>query len=286
MSSPGTALEVVDHTAERDIRSHSIRPSYTRIFNRDGPGLVDDLATVVAQHTAPLSVPAKPRATHECVKEWEPSQAIIELFLNPPDDPAMYPNFGQCPPVPIVVNCTRCGQDHPESNACDAELKLLEELTRRAKTARAPVKRNNEKSKVAHKKPEPEPKPRSTLIIVLTANDTTIYHKKTARTEAQRLALLKADPWTLKVEPHYVVCRSCKHTISLDKRSRYYPGLWEKHRVRCVTKRVSSGFVDNDSVKAKTPPEPGMEHSFQAMPPVANVVPHTSWECSCSRDPV
>ncbi|KAJ7183830.1 hypothetical protein C8R46DRAFT_1067924 [Mycena filopes] len=57
--------------------------------------------------------------------------------------------------------------------------------------------------------------------------------KKSARTEAERRRTLEDDPWTLEVTPHEVVCRGCRRTIKLDRRSRYYPGLWEKHRDRC-----------------------------------------------------
>ncbi|KAJ7223458.1 hypothetical protein GGX14DRAFT_694395 [Mycena pura] len=57
--------------------------------------------------------------------------------------------------------------------------------------------------------------------------------KKTARKEAERKTLLEADPWTLTVSATQVVCGGCKQTIRLDARSRYYPGLWEKHRDRC-----------------------------------------------------
>ncbi|KAJ7611539.1 hypothetical protein DFH06DRAFT_1244408 [Mycena polygramma] len=280
MKNPRATVRIInstvqtDHT-ELDISSYCTRRGCAHIFKCGGPRPFDDLATLAERH-APSCVAAEVSATHECAKEWWPSQAVVELFLNPPDDPAMYRNFGQCAPAPIGANCTRCGQDHPESNACDAELKLLEKLT--AKNARAPVKRNTKKkSKAARKKPKP--KPRSGL--VFTANATTLNRKKKgARTEAQRRALLIADPWTLEVEPHHVVCRSCEHTISLDKRSRYYPGLWEKHRLRCVAKSAG-GSVDGDnaSVKANTAsftPEPAMEHSFQAMPPV-DMAPRTTY---------
>ncbi|KAJ6554873.1 hypothetical protein B0H19DRAFT_153332 [Mycena capillaripes] len=57
--------------------------------------------------------------------------------------------------------------------------------------------------------------------------------KKTARSEAERRLTLETDEWTLSVAPHEVVCRGCRRTIKLDRRSRYYPGLWEKHRDRC-----------------------------------------------------
>ncbi|KAJ7739475.1 hypothetical protein DFH07DRAFT_840250 [Mycena maculata] len=57
--------------------------------------------------------------------------------------------------------------------------------------------------------------------------------KKTSRTEAERRIALETDPWTNSVNPHDVLCRGCRRVIKLDRRSRYYPGLWEKHRDRC-----------------------------------------------------
>ncbi|KAJ7204154.1 hypothetical protein GGX14DRAFT_569749 [Mycena pura] len=58
--------------------------------------------------------------------------------------------------------------------------------------------------------------------------------KKSARTEAERIALLAADPWALRFDAATVVCRGCARAIRLDRRSRYYPGLWLKHRARCA----------------------------------------------------
>ncbi|KAJ7225124.1 hypothetical protein B0H12DRAFT_1149501 [Mycena haematopus] len=57
--------------------------------------------------------------------------------------------------------------------------------------------------------------------------------KKSARTEAERRLALESDPCALRVTPHDVLCAGCRRTIKLDRRSRYYPGLWEKHRERC-----------------------------------------------------
>jgi len=66
-----------------------------------------------------------------------------------------------------------------------------------------------------------------------TSSSSSASGKKTARTEAERRLALESDEWTLRVTPHEVVCRGCRRTIKLDRRSRYYPGLWEKHRDRC-----------------------------------------------------
>ncbi|KAJ6556818.1 hypothetical protein DFH09DRAFT_1365514 [Mycena vulgaris] len=70
------------------------------------------------------------------------------------------------------------------------------------------------------------------------------HKKKSAHTEAQRKAALEADPWTQTVELTKIVCRGCGRTIRLDGRSRYYPGLWLKHRERCT--HVRSGCALSD----------------------------------------
>ncbi|KAJ7692291.1 hypothetical protein B0H17DRAFT_1200620 [Mycena rosella] len=59
------------------------------------------------------------------------------------------------------------------------------------------------------------------------------HTKKTSRSETERRRTLENDQWTMSVGPYEVVCRGCRRPIKLDRRSRYYPGLWEKHRDRC-----------------------------------------------------
>ncbi|KAJ7784994.1 hypothetical protein DFH07DRAFT_1054471, partial [Mycena maculata] len=68
--------------------------------------------------------------------------------------------------------------------------------------------------------------------------------KKTARTEVERKAVLRDDPWTGLVEFYRVLCRGCGNTIKLDARSRYYPGLWLKHRKRCDGVRRGKPLLD------------------------------------------
>ncbi|KAJ7813660.1 hypothetical protein B0H14DRAFT_1011325 [Mycena olivaceomarginata] len=68
--------------------------------------------------------------------------------------------------------------------------------------------------------------------VSLTASSTSTG-KKTVRTETERRLALENGKWMLRVTPHEVDCRGCRRTIQLDRRSRYYPGLWEKHRDRC-----------------------------------------------------
>ncbi|KAJ6579086.1 hypothetical protein DFH09DRAFT_338117 [Mycena vulgaris] len=75
--------------------------------------------------------------------------------------------------------------------------------------------------------------------------------KKSAHTEAQRKAALEADPWTLKVEFTKLVCRGCGRTIRLDGRSRYYPGLWWKHREHCERVRSGCALLDQPEQRKK-----------------------------------
>ena len=58
-------------------------------------------------------------------------------------------------------------------------------------------------------------------------------HGKVLRKEAERKMELEMDEWTTDVMPTSVKCRGCQKVICLDSRSRYYPGLWDKHRKKC-----------------------------------------------------
>jgi hypothetical protein len=58
--------------------------------------------------------------------------------------------------------------------------------------------------------------------------------KKHTMDEGIRKRSLENDDWSLDVTPTSVKCCACGRTVSLDKRSRYYPGLWLKHRGKCM----------------------------------------------------
>ncbi|KAG1781570.1 hypothetical protein EV702DRAFT_593886 [Suillus placidus] len=51
--------------------------------------------------------------------------------------------------------------------------------------------------------------------------------------EDERIETLENDGYTDDVQPTSVRCRGCNNVICLDKRFRYYPGLWNKHRGKC-----------------------------------------------------
>ncbi|KAG1883438.1 hypothetical protein F4604DRAFT_1617903 [Suillus subluteus] len=54
------------------------------------------------------------------------------------------------------------------------------------------------------------------------------------RKEDRRKQELENDEYTEDVQPTSVRCCGCQKAISLDKRSRYYPGLWVKHRSKKI----------------------------------------------------
>ncbi|KAG2035280.1 hypothetical protein BDR03DRAFT_963143, partial [Suillus americanus] len=64
-------------------------------------------------------------------------------------------------------------------------------------------------------------------------NDEVVAGGRKRRKEDQRKQELENDEYTEDVQPTSVRCRGCQKAISLDKRSRYYPGLWVKHKGKC-----------------------------------------------------
>ncbi|KAG1821819.1 uncharacterized protein BJ212DRAFT_1297129 [Suillus subaureus] len=64
-------------------------------------------------------------------------------------------------------------------------------------------------------------------------NEVIVGPSKQRQKEDKRKGDLENDEYTEDVQPTSVWCRGCQKAISLDKRSRYYPGLWVKHRGKC-----------------------------------------------------
>ncbi|KAJ6556250.1 hypothetical protein B0H19DRAFT_1071366 [Mycena capillaripes] len=202
------------------------------IFKYSGSNPFQDLAALVAEH-APYCVGRESGATHRCDTGWQPNAVVLDRFYQVDDDPNMYYNFGQCPSMELDEDRPKSLAGYSDSDSGDSEpesdidsedevpLASISALTKR-KTSKSCARRTS-------------------CVVKASAKGTTtalpkllvVRKKKGARTEAQRRALLEADPWTVAVAPHHVICRGCTHTIRLDKRSRYYPGLWEKHRERC-----------------------------------------------------
>jgi hypothetical protein len=66
--------------------------------------------------------------------------------------------------------------------------------------------------------------------------------------ETERKALIESDVWAGQVTAISVECKGCGKTVSLDKRSMYYPGLWIKHRSKCPAIRRLEGRVEKPEV--------------------------------------
>ncbi|KAG5635678.1 hypothetical protein H0H81_010436 [Sphagnurus paluster] len=67
------------------------------------------------------------------------------------------------------------------------------------------------------------------------------HRRKHITDPEERRRRLEADPWCARVLPQRVVCKGCRKWISLDQRSEYYPGLWEKHRDLCRAIKMLKG---------------------------------------------
>ncbi|KAG2153735.1 uncharacterized protein EDB93DRAFT_1134451 [Suillus bovinus] len=57
--------------------------------------------------------------------------------------------------------------------------------------------------------------------------------RKRRKKEDERKQELEDDEYTEDVQPTSVTCCGCHKVITIDQRSRYYPGLWLKHRGKC-----------------------------------------------------
>lgn len=66
--------------------------------------------------------------------------------------------------------------------------------------------------------------------------------------ETERKALIESDVWAGEVTAISVECKGCGKTVSLDKRSMYYPGLWVKHRSKCPAIRRLEGRAEKSEV--------------------------------------
>ncbi|KAF9489290.1 hypothetical protein BDN71DRAFT_1456296 [Pleurotus eryngii] len=84
--------------------------------------------------------------------------------------------------------------------------------------------------------------------------------KKNMMDETERKKKLEEDPWAVEVTPVSVRCGACTRLVSLDKRSRYYPGLWLKHREKCMEiKRLEA--LENEQSDESTSGSPAKKRS-------------------------
>ncbi|KAG1720640.1 hypothetical protein EDB19DRAFT_1776006, partial [Suillus lakei] len=64
-------------------------------------------------------------------------------------------------------------------------------------------------------------------------NEVVVLSSKQRTKEDKRREKLESDQYTENVQPISVRCRGCNKDIRLDRRSRFYSGLWLKHRGKC-----------------------------------------------------
>ncbi|KAJ7167017.1 hypothetical protein C8R46DRAFT_1351210 [Mycena filopes] len=201
------------------------------VFEYAGGSPFQDLANLVARH-APYCTGYKHGATLQCETEWQPSDKVVEGIVNPTAE--MYHNFGGIAndfvqdraynELPQRVHCENSGTE-------DSDMSSAASINTRRKS--------NNKGTKAHASAGENSVTVSTIGIAdLPAAR---KPKKTARSEAQRRAYLNRDAWAKEVHPDHILCRGCNREIKLDGRSRYYPSLWEKHRLRCVG--VQAGLI-------------------------------------------
>ncbi|KAG1720637.1 hypothetical protein EDB19DRAFT_1775961 [Suillus lakei] len=64
-------------------------------------------------------------------------------------------------------------------------------------------------------------------------NEVVVLSSKQRKKEDKRREKLESDQYAGDVRPTSVRCRGCNKDICLDRRSRFYSGLWLKHRGKC-----------------------------------------------------
>ncbi|KAJ8502757.1 hypothetical protein ONZ45_g11467 [Pleurotus djamor] len=108
--------------------------------------------------------------------------------------------------------------------------------------------------------------------------------KKNMMDETERRKKLEDDPWALEVTPISVRCGACTRLVSLDKRSRYYPGLWLKHREKCMEiKRLEA--IEQEQGDKQEPPSPTQSPSKKKSKGHESAVSPSSPQGSRSVDP-
>ncbi|KAF8652508.1 hypothetical protein AX16_004364 [Volvariella volvacea WC 439] len=81
--------------------------------------------------------------------------------------------------------------------------------------------------------------------------------RRAKRTEEERIAYLRADPYVADFEPYRVLCASCDKWIRLRPNSTYCSIPWDAHRKSCLAKKINSKNVyaleERNNVFAKDP---------------------------------
>ncbi|KAK7044007.1 hypothetical protein VNI00_008176 [Paramarasmius palmivorus] len=81
--------------------------------------------------------------------------------------------------------------------------------------------------------------------------------RRAKRTEEERIAYLKSDPYVAEFEAYKVLCKSCDKWIRLRPNSTYCSIPWDAHRKSCLAKKISSkntyALEERNSLFSKDP---------------------------------
>ncbi|KAF5387389.1 hypothetical protein D9757_005727 [Collybiopsis confluens] len=83
------------------------------------------------------------------------------------------------------------------------------------------------------------PRPDSNHFPTLIAHPPT-KRRRAKRTEEERIAYLRADPYVAQFEAYRVLCASCDKWIRLRPNSTYCSIPWDAHRKSCLSKKISN----------------------------------------------
>ncbi|CAL1714252.1 unnamed protein product [Somion occarium] len=104
--------------------------------------------------------------------------------------------------------------------------------------------------------------------------------RRQVRTEAERQALLEADPRIGEVKPHEVFCKQCGRWIRLNPTQKFTVGNWNNHAKRCSIKKTGVSHVNGDETtvdKPEVPPtKPGPPSGALTTPPAPSTGPPTA----------
>ncbi|KAJ7134107.1 hypothetical protein C8R46DRAFT_1235293 [Mycena filopes] len=198
------------------------------VFEYAGGSPFKDLANLVARH-APYCTGYNSSATQQCETEWQPSQKVVEGIVNP---------TAEIIAIDFVQDRAYYEAPHRVSDTDDSDGSSAASINTPAARRKNNSKTKAKKSTKAYADAWENSVTFTTIGIAALPTPGPPKAKKTARSEAQRRAHLNRDAWAKEVHPDKILCRGCKREIKLDGRSRYYPGLWEKHRLRCVGVQV------------------------------------------------
>ncbi|KAF7340524.1 hypothetical protein MSAN_02123900 [Mycena sanguinolenta] len=218
------------HASTLAFRNKCTRRGCGHIFEYDGPNPLGNIQRLVREHS-PVCRGLKAETTQMFWRRWEPSPAAADA-LGVDDDTHTNINGNRHDSMTMRKKPPFRGTSS-ESEPSSAGSSYTNPHTR-SPSPYASASTSTSQSSVrtrttrATRLASPATSTSSTPTIAFASAP-----KKTARSEAERRLALESDLCALKVTPHDVLCAGCQRVIKLDRRSRYYPGLWEKHRERC-----------------------------------------------------